>query len=86
MREGPFVRVFPSCSDNFFPLDKPYDDHDKRDGEEDVNEPAEGVGCYDAQEPKNEENDRDGPKHIIRKLSVIISDMCGFRSYERYLA
>ena len=45
-------------------LNETYDHHDDGDDQKNVNEAAHGVAGYEAKQPKDDENDDDGPEHF----------------------
>ena len=46
--------------------DDPYQDQDDCEQEEEVDEPAERIGRYEAQGPEDQEDDSDSEKHGVR--------------------
>jgi hypothetical protein len=52
------------------------ENHD-RDDQKQVNEPAKGVGTNQTEQPENQQNHEDCPKHINLSLEIIINSSLG---------
>jgi hypothetical protein len=52
-------------------LDEPHENDDDRDDEEDMNESSHGVRRNQTQKPEDDENDRDGFEHNLKRKAVL---------------
>jgi hypothetical protein len=53
------------------------DQDDNCDDEQDVNESAHGVGADESEKPQHEQNNEDGPEHIVSFGLSFPSIVCG---------